>query len=222
MPAMFDAVIHWLQATAQSVPLPLFVAIGGVIEEIIAPIPSPLVATLAGSIASAQGMSIPAVMLIGVVATVGKFCGATVFYILGIVFKELAVPRFGRYVGVSEDDLKRFGAHFNGSRRDVFLLTCIRAIPVMPSTPISLLCGTLNISARTFAFSSLVGFYIREMTFIILGYTGLSAMDQLMSGIDTAETVLKAVVVIATLAILGWLYWKRRSSHPAGWLRFWK
>lgn len=215
---MFLNIIHWLEAMAQSVPLPFFVFIGGIIEEIIAPIPSPLVATLAGSIAASQGMTFLALALICAVATVGKSIGATIFYVLGILFKDLAVPRFGKYVGVTEKDIDAFAKHFNGSKRDAWMLMVIRAIPVMPSTPISLLCGTLGINKRTFFFATLVGFYIREMTFMLIGYTGLSALDSLMSGIDTAETVLKIVIVAAALIVLGWLFWKRKVSHPAGWL----
>ena len=214
---MFDAVIQWLHTVAASVPLPVFVTVGGVVEEIIAPIPSPLVATLSGSIAASQHMGWGMVFWICAMATVAKTFGAWIFYVLGIWFKDLAVPRFGKYIGVSQADLVRFGSHFDGSKRDALLLLVIRAIPVMPSTPISLLCGTLNISFRTFLFSTLIGFYIRNMTFMLIGYTGLSAMDSLMSGIDTAETILKIVIVALVLGVLGWLYWKRRTSHPSGW-----
>jgi len=216
---MFTEIIHWLEAFAQSVPLSLFVFVGGIIEEVIAPIPSPLVASLAGSIAATQGLGLAGLAIICVVATVGKTLGATIFYGLGIVFKDLAVPRFGKYVGVTEKDLTSFGRHFNGSKRDILMLIVIRAIPVMPSTPISLLCGTLNINAKTFFSASLLGFYVREMIFMLIGYTGLSALDSLMNGLDMAETILKIVVVVAFLAVLGWLFWKRKKSDPALWLK---
>jgi len=215
---MFDAVILWLEGIAQSVPLPLFVILGGVIEEIIAPIPSPLVATLSGSIAASQNMGWGMVLWICAMATMAKTCGAWIFYILGIWFKDLAVPRFGKYIGVSQNDLERFGSHFDGSKKDLIILLIIRAIPVMPSTPISLLCGTLNIGFRTFLFSTLIGFYIRNFIFMMIGYTGLSAVDSLMSGIDTAETVLKIALIALVLGVLGWLYIKRQKSHPAGWI----
>ena len=219
---MFASIIHWLEAMAQSVPLPLFVFVGGIIEEIIAPIPSPLVASLAGSIAASQELGLSGLALVCVVATIGKTLGATVFYFLGIIFKDLAVPRFGKYVGVTQNDIESFGKHFNGSKRDIFMLIVIRAIPVMPSTPISLLCGTLDINAKTFFSATLAGFYIREMTFMLIGYTGLSAVESLMSGIDTAETVLKVVIVAGAVGVLGYLFWKRTKSNPAGWLPTWR
>ncbi len=205
----------WLESTAQTVPLPLFVTVGGLLEEIIAPIPSPLVATMAGSVAEAQHLGFAYLLWICALATLAKTVGAWLFYVLGDKLEDVAVPRFGKYIGVSHEDLERFGEHFKGTRRDAWILFGLRSIPVMPSTPISLLCGILKIDLKSFLFATYAGFYVRNFLFMIIGYTGLSAMGPLMSGLDTAETVLKLVIVLGVVGVLGWLYWKRMSGHPA-------
>lgn len=215
---MFSGTILWLERTAHSVPLPSFVFIGGFIEEIIAPIPSPLVSTLSGSIASAQQHGMLYLLWICALATFAKTIGAWVFYILGDKLEDVAVPRFGKYIGVKHEDIELFGEHFKGSWKDELILLVIRSIPVMPSTPISLLCGILKINLRTFFVATYIGFYIRNLTFLLLGYSGLAAMGSLMAGIDTAETVLKLLLVLMGAGGIGWLYWKRRSGHPARWL----
>lgn len=206
---MFTAVIAWLEHAAQAVPLPLFVIVGGLIEEIIAPIPSPLVSTLAGSITVSQGLGIPYLLFICLIATLSKTFGAWLFYLLGYALKEHAVPRFGRYIGVRQQDVDYFAAKFKGTSRDIFVLAFIRSIPVMPSTPVSLLCGILQINQSAFFAATFVGFYIRNFFFMILGYTGLAAAESLMSGLNTTETVLQIVIVGGILALLAWLYWKR-------------
>lgn len=216
---MVQSVITWLENAAQAVPLPVFVLVGGIIEEIIAPIPSPLVATLAGSIASAQHLGIPYLLWICALASIAKTVGAWLFYVLGDKLEDVAIPRFGKYIGVRHDDLEHFGAHFKGTWKDDMILLILRSIPVMPSTPVSLVCGILKINLRTFLVATYLGFYVRNLTFMFLGYTGLAAAGSLMEGIDTAETVLKIVIVLAAAAILGWLYWKRRTGHPARWLK---
>ena len=218
---MFESVILWLEQTAQSVPLPIFVMVGGIVEEIIAPIPSPLVSTLAGSITAAQQLGIPYLLWICALATFAKAIGAWLFYVLGDKLEDVAVPRLGKFIGVTHEDLEHFGEHFKGTWRDEILLLVLRSIPVMPSTPISLLCGILKINLRTFVVATYVGFYIRNLTFMLLGYTGLAAMESLMEGIDTAETVLKILIVLVGGCIIGWLYWKRRTGHPARWLKSW-
>jgi membrane protein DedA with SNARE-associated domain len=218
---MFEGVIAWLEQMALSVPLPLFVSVGGIVEEILAPIPSPLVSVMAGSVTAAQEWGVTYLLWICAIATVAKTVGAWLFYVLGDKLEDVAVPRFGKYIGVSHQDLEHFGEHFNGTQKDTLILLIIRAIPVMPSTPISLLCGILKIRMHTFVLATLIGFYIRNLTFMLIGYTGLHAMESLMQGIDMAETVLKLAIVGGGLAVLAWLYWKRRTGHPAKWLK-WK
>lgn len=212
---MIDMVISWLQTTAHAVPLPLFVFVGGIVEELIAPIPSPLVSTLAGSIAASQHLSTAKILVICTIATAGKVIGALPFYFLGIAFKDLAIPRFGKYVGVRQEDLDRFGRFFNGSWKDDIILVIVRAIPVMPSTPISVLCAVINMKFRTFIVSTFIGFFLRNLFFIYLGYTGIAAAESFMAGIDTAETVLKASIVLIVLGVLAWLYWKRMKGQKA-------
>lgn len=209
---MFASVIAWLHEMAQVVPLPVFVSIGGLVEEIIAPIPSPLVTTLAGSIASAQQLGIPYLLWICAIATLFKTGATWIFYFIGDKLEDVAVPRFGKYIGVSHEDLERFGSHFTGTWKDEIILLVLRAIPAMPSTPISLLCGILKINLRTFFFATYIGFYIRNLTFMLLGYTGLAAAESLMQGLNTAETLLKIGIVLLVGGTVLWLYWKRKKG----------
>ncbi len=216
---MIQNMIQWLEQLGQSVPLPLFVMVGGIVEEILAPIPSPLVSTLAGSIAATQQLGVPYLLWICVLATIAKTLGAWLFYVLGDKLEDLAVPRFGKYIGVRHQDLENFGSRFHGTWKDDVVLLLLRSIPVMPSTPISLVCGVLKIRLRTFLVATTIGFYIRNLTFMLIGYTGLSAATSLMNGIDTAETVLKAVIVLGVGGIIAWLYWKRKTGNPSQWLK---
>ncbi|MBM3227518.1 hypothetical protein FJZ27_01485 [Candidatus Peribacteria bacterium] len=216
---MLEGIIAWLTHMAQTVPLPLYVTVGGVIEEIIAPIPSPLVSTLAGSIVLTQELGIPYLLWICALATLSKTFGAWIFYVIGDKLEDLAVPRFGKYIGVCHKDLEHFGGRFNGTSRDELTLLFLRAIPVMPSTPISLLCGILKIRMRTFLLATYGGFYLRSLFFMLMGYTGLSAAESLMQGIDTAETFFKVIIVGGVGMVLAWLYWKRRTGHPANWFK---
>jgi membrane protein DedA with SNARE-associated domain len=209
---MIENIFTWLEQVAQKVPLPLFVMVGGIVEEIIAPIPSPFVSALSGSITASQKLGLPYLLWICALATVAKTAGAWIFYFLGDKFGDLAVPRFGKYFGVRQEDVERFGGYFKGTKKDAIVLLLIRSIPVMPSTPISLLCGLLKIPLSTFAIATYAGFYVRNLTFMILGYTGLAAIDSLMHGIDMAETVLKVLIVVGFVAVLGWLYWKRNKG----------
>ncbi len=216
---MIENIITWIERLAYSVPLSLFVVIGGFVEEIIAPIPSPLVTTLAGTIAKTQHVGLLYVLWICVLSTAAKTFGAWVFFYVGKKFEAIFIPRFGKYIGVTHEDVTQFGSRFDGKKKDFFVLAIIRAIPVMPSTPISLACGMVEIGTKTFCLATFLGFFIRNGLFMLLGFSGLSAVESLMQGLDSAESILKILIVLAGIIGLGWLYWMRKSGKVQRWFR---
>ena len=216
---MIESIISWLTVFAHNTSLPIFVLVGGVVEEIVAPIPSPLVATLAGSILATQNASWPMVLWICLLATIGKTTGATIFYILGYKFEDWTITYANKYIGVSHEDIENFSKRFSKKQKNTWLLLSIRAIPMMPSTPISLVCGILKMPLKVFLFASLGGFYIREFIFIYIGYAGLQTVDSLMNGLDTGETIMKAIIVIGGIGLLGYLYYKRSRGKTVSWIK---
>jgi membrane protein DedA with SNARE-associated domain len=80
----------------------------------------------------------------------------------------------------------------------------------------------LKIRLGSYLGATFVGFFFREMFFLILGYIGFSAYDRLLEGINTVESVLTVVMAAAFAALVGWLWYLRRKRHPASWLRFLK
>lgn len=216
---MMDVIIAWLEQTVQSVPLPLFAIVGGIVEEIIAPIPSPMVSTLAGGIIVSQGLGFPYLLFICAIATAAKTFGAWIFYVIGDKLEDVAVPKFGKYIGVSQQDIERFSGYLHGSHKDILILTLLRSIPVMPSTPISVLCGMLKMRNATFWAATFIGFYVRNLFFMLIGYSGLQSLESLMQGIDMAETALKIGIVGAVVAVLGWLYWRRSRGKSLAFLQ---
>ena len=216
---MFEGITTWLSDLADAIPLELFVTIGGVIEEIVAPIPSPVVNAIAGSIAREQELGLGFLLWLALLSSLAKTLGAWLFYALGWLLEDAVVPRYGKYIGVKQSELERFSEHFQGGYKDDVILLILRAIPVMPSTPVSLCCGVLKMKQRTFFLATIVGFFFRSLFFIWLGYTGIQAADSLLHGINSAESALTVVIFLGVGLLLGWLYWRRRSHHPAGWLR---
>lgn len=216
---MFEGILLWLQNLANDVPLPLFVMIGGIVEEIVAPIPSPVVNGVAGSIARVQGMGIPAILWICFLSAVAKTAGAWIFYVLGDKFEDAVVPRFGKLIGVKHEDLEHFGGHFDGTLKDDLILFVLRAIPVMPSTPVSLICGILKITMRTYLVSTLAGFFVRGAFFTFLGFSGIAAADALFAGVSSIESMLTVIMLLGVVLILAWLYVKRGKVHPGTWLK---
>ncbi len=208
---LLSGVIEWLQQLATQVPLEVFVLIGGLVEELIAPIPSPVIATLAGSIAAAQGYGWLGLVLVCAIGCIGKTFGAWIFYVIGDKFEDIVVPRYGKFLGVTHAEIEQFGRRFSGTWKDAIVLFLIRSIPMMPSTPVTLACGIVRFRPRTFLLSTYFGFLLREMFFMVLGYTGVAAAS-LLAGINSAEGAMNGLIALVAFCIIAWLYWRRRRG----------
>jgi membrane protein DedA with SNARE-associated domain len=215
---MFQQIEAFITQIAHVVPLELFLFAGSIIEEIIAPLPSLLVPTTAGSLAEASGLPVSYLFLLGLIGAFGKTIGATVVYAISRFFGDFFIGRFGKYIGVSQIEIQKLGQYFNGSMRDDLILFVLRLLPVMPSTPISVGCGVLSINLRTYIISSFFGSFIRDTFFLYLGYSGLAALSSVSGGIDTAEKVLNILIAIALGLLVVWIYWKRRKGSSEKWM----
>jgi len=199
----------FLFALAPKVPLFLFVIVGSLLEEIVAPIPSPLVMMTAGSLAKAQGQSFLYLALVGLVAAASKTFGNWLFYFFADKAEDILTKKFGKILGFSHQDIENIGKLFNGGKRDDIVLAIIRAIPIMPTTPVSLACGFIKLNKITFLRSSFIGNFIRGMMFGYIGFSGLAIFQSAVQGIDKAENVMNIVLLLLLLAIIIFVYLKR-------------
>lgn len=216
--ALFDQIQAYLIALSQHVPLAWFTFLGSVVEEIIAPIPSLLVPTTAGTVAQAQGHPLVFLLFLALVGSAGKTIGATVIYFIADVFEDLVMDRLGKYIGLSHKDVEAVGQYFNGSLRDYVVLFVLRILPIMPSTPISFGAGIIKLRLRVYVIGSFVGNFVRDLFTMYLGYSGLAAIEGLRGQFDLGEKVLQVIIVLIGIALIGWLYWLRRRGKSAKWL----
>lgn len=202
--------IQYLEKLAQRVPLEIFTVVGTFLEEVIAPLPSPFVLATAGTITKAQNNPLSYILLIAVLAAVSKTIGGIFLYTITDKMEDLFVSKFGRFVGVSQGDIEKIGKYFNGTRKDWIVLFLLRALPVAPSSPISITAGLVRIKMKTFITSTFLGTIIRNTFYLYIGYTGLAASESLSSGLNTSETIAEILVVLSLLAGIVWGYKKRK------------
>ncbi|MGI5825980.1 MAG: DedA family protein [Patescibacteria group bacterium] len=217
--SIFVTLEQLLVSWAHVVPLEVFAFIGSVVEEIVAPIPSPLVMATAGTIAKAQDRTWLYLGLIALISAVSKTLGCLFFYFFADKAEDLVSRRLGRFLGFSHKDVENIGKHFNGTRKDDLVLILLRAFPIMPSTPISVVCGFIKLNLRTYIQSTLIGAFIRSSIFLYLGYSGLEIYHSLLDGIDNAQSLMNIVIALALAGLLGFLYYKRGKGDLFEWLK---
>lgn len=216
--SLFSQIEAFLLDLSQHVPLEWFTFVGSILEEIIAPIPSLLVPTTAGSIAQAQGHPIIYLLILALIGAAGKTLGCAVVYFIADFFEDLVMDRLGKYIGLSHKDVEAVGKYFNGSLRDYAVLFILRILPVMPSTPISFGAGIIKLRLRVYLIGSFLGNFVRDLFTMYLGYSGLAAIEGLKGQFDLGEKILQIAIVLAGVALIAWLYWLRRKGQSAKWL----
>ncbi|MCC7522790.1 VTT domain-containing protein [Candidatus Uhrbacteria bacterium] len=213
---MLSELVHpleqWLTDTAGKIPLEPFVILGSTIEEIIAPIPSPLVMTIAGSIALEQSRPLVSLLLISFLGMLGKLFGAWVLYAAADKLEDVLVPRFGKFFGITHQQIEELGKRFTGGWKDDLLLAFIRSLPVMPSAPVSIACGAIKMNLRTFLIGTALGTFVRNLFYLYLGYAGLSQSKQLLDGVSSIENIIQILMVLAVGLLIIWAYWRRGKS----------
>lgn len=207
-----------LLALAQKVPLGIFVVVGSLLEEIIAPIPSPLVMMTAGSLTKAQNRSFLYLVIIGLIAAASKTFGNWLFYAFADKAEDLITKKFKNIFGFTHQDIENIGKLFNGGVKDDILLAVIRSIPIMPTTPVSLACGFIKLNLVTFIRSSFIGNFIRGMMFGYIGYSGLAVFQSMVEGVDKAENIVNLLIVLVLLAFLAFVYFKRGKIDLSKWV----
>lgn len=213
---MFTALETTLLSFAQVMPLPLFAVVASFIEEVIAPIPSGAVLLLIGSLAQVQAYTIPALLLIVVLAATGKLIGALVIYTVADRAEDVVMARFSRFFGVTHEDVEKFGARFGKGWKDYVLFTLLRALPIIPSALLSVGAGVLRIPLRVFIVATVIGSILRDSVFIAIGYGGFTAATLLVSNLKQYDSAVQIGVTIGLgLGLVIYLYVRSRKQPRA-------
>ncbi len=207
-----QSLISWLEAFSQRVPVTWFVFIGSLIEEIIAPIPSPLVMMLGGSISAGQGSPLLFIGFLALIGALSKTLGSLLIYIISDKAEDVVVDKFGKFLGVSHNDTEGLGKFFGQGKRDDIAIFILRAVPIMPTAPVSVIAGLIKVNLKTYLISTFLGLIVRNLIYLYLGYTSLGALESLSEGFDSLEKVGYLILSVFAGLVLLWMYRKRQKG----------
>jgi membrane protein DedA with SNARE-associated domain len=192
----------------------LSVFIGVMIEQIIIPIPSPLIVMGAGAILIPSDLSLPSgliqilwiIVLPGTIAsTLGSYIGYTISFYGG----KALVDRFQRFLGVDWKEIENLEKRFRG-KKEAWSLFLFRALPVFPISLVSVFAGLLHIPIRPFTLYTFVGSIFRCFFLGFVGWWIGATYERVAKRIDSVETIVSILMVIGMGAVLIYLYHKFR------------
>ncbi|MBP9702987.1 VTT domain-containing protein [Candidatus Woesebacteria bacterium] len=203
--------IDYLHTMSQTVPLPIFTTVGAALEEIIAPIPSPLVMTLAGSLSASAGNAMLYLVYLAIIGSIAKTTASYVVYVVSDKAEDVVLSKFGKFVGVSHKEVEKFGAQLSGGWTDNLVMLALRAIPIIPTAPVSIIAGLLKLDVVTFLWTTLVGYGVRNYFYLYLGATSVGALESLNEGLDSFEKI-GYLIIFVLLVILALYFYKKRQD----------
>lgn len=217
---LITKIVELFEHYAGLVPVEIFTFFGAFIEEVIAPVPSPVVMTLAGSVAAAQNHAVIFIFWLALVGAFGKTLGALLLYFVTDKFEDFFLARFGKFLGVAHTEVENIGKHFSGSKWDDVILLIIRSLPIVPSAPVSIVCGFIKFNFKSFVTWTFFGTVIRNLFFLYFGYLGISNFEAILEGVTNAETYVGIGIVVAIALFIGWIYLKRKKhADPVAWVK---
>lgn len=195
----------------------LAVVVGMVIEEIIVPIPSPVVPMAAGFIL-VDAVTVPAalvqiLLLIAIPASIASVVSS--YFVYGIAYYggKPVIDRYGRYLDIKWEDLQHLEDHFESSH-EKYYVALFRAVPVVPLSLISGSAGLFRMDWREYGIWSFIGMMPRNIVLAFIGWRVKEDFMALAAQIDTVSTA----VLVAVILIVGGVVAYRKSRDLYMWL----
>jgi membrane protein DedA with SNARE-associated domain len=219
---MLPAVFDFLDGPVRDLVTQVYEAVGylGValwvaIESVIIPIPSELVLPFAGFLVG-EGTALEPITgapwnywLTVLAGTIGATAGALIAYAIGAWGGRPILERWGRYLGVTADDLDRADAFF--AKHGEAATVIGRLIPVVRSL-VSFGAGVAHMPILKFTVFSFIG-SLPWTAFLVFGGMQLGANWDVVGGIiKQFEYVIVAVFVVIGLA---WIWFRIIKPHRA-------
>jgi membrane protein DedA with SNARE-associated domain len=206
---MFARIEELVVEMAGLVPLEVFIFLGSIIEEVVAPIPSPTVMVLAGSFALLEGRSVMGLIPLALVGALGKTIGALCVYYIADHAEDYFMKFFGRFFSISHEDIEKLGNKLGRGARDYVILTFLRALPIMPSVIVSAGGGLLKVALPLFIISTFLGTIIRDGVYLYAGFLGTDALKKFVATSSHLEKYVEIFVGVLLCALIFYLFQKK-------------
>ncbi len=201
-------ILNWIMESIRAYG-PLSVFIGVIIESVIVPIPSPLIIMGAGFVLISADLNFiealaPILLQIVLPGSIASTLGAYIGYGIGYFGGKPLIDRWKSFLGFSWRDVEGMERRFkdSGVKASIFFL---RALPIFPLSVISAAAGLLRLPVKQF---SLWTFYGTIPRCLFLGYLGWGLGETYQSiakGIDRAESIVSALLIVTIFAVVIWL-----------------
>lgn len=187
---------------------------GVIIEEVIIPIPSPLIQMAAGFILVDPSLSfidafIPMLFTVVIPAAIAATIGSFFAYAIGYFGGKPVIKKFQRFLDVDWTELDSTSRKLNKGKKTWINIIILRLIPIVPMSLVSLAAGVLRLSWKKYAVATFIGAIPRAF---ILGYLGWLVGNEFMSIAMQLDSIENAVFALIIVFAVGLLYYHHKKK----------
>lgn len=196
---MINSIIEWLVNLISSVGY-WGVGLAMFIESFFAPIPSEIILPFSGFVASKGNLNI---LIVIIVATIAAYLGSLPFYFIGKLGEEKVLSflkRFGKYLFISDKDLKKGIEVFEKFGNRFVLLG--RLIPII-RTVISFPAGVSKMKFGIFSLYTIAGTAILSTVLSLAGFFLGSQWEIVSVYVSRYENVIIVIIIVLVITFLG-------------------
>lgn len=153
-------------------------------------------------------------IMIAVPYAVGVTLASFIFYGALYFLGEIAVQRWGRWFGVSWNDIEKLKIKMRKNNYEKLTLFSLRVIPIIPSAVLASICGFIKMRVITYTFITLAGVFVRTAIFASLGWFLGEAYRRYAEKIGEIESLIGYIFLFLfiSLIIFAYFYTQRRSK----------
>ncbi len=187
----------------------LAVVLGVVIEEIIVPLPSPVVPMAAGALiveaSTLPDALVQIILLVVIPASVASVISS--YFVYGIAYfgGKPVVQRYGKFLDFSWDEASRLEKKFAGGNEHLYV-ALFRAIPIVPLSLVSGSAGLFRMDWKQYGLWTFIGMIPRTFFLGLAGWYAKSGFLTIASYIDSASTI---VLLVTGGAVGAYLFYRR-------------
>jgi membrane protein DedA with SNARE-associated domain len=195
----------------------LGVFLATLLEEIIAPISSPLVPLTAGFflLPASEGfltIAWQALLIIAFPVALGITLGSLAVYGIGYWGGKPVIEKSKKWLGLSWEDVEKMERKLIRGRGDEIVLFILRALPIVPGVAISGFCGIVRYPLKTFMIITFFGALVRATALGIVGWYVGAVYLTYVDAISKIENYIFAVLIILALFFVGRFFFKKHHT----------
>lgn len=178
------------------------------LENVFPPIPSEVILTFGGFMTTYTSLTVPGVII---AATVGSVLGAVILYWIGYLINvdrlEGWVDRYGRFLRLKKEDIRRADAWFD--KYGYWTVLFCRMIPLIRSL-ISIPAGMSKMKFGLFLFYTTIGTLAWNILLVCLGAAVGGSWEKIVEVMDVYSNIAYALIAVAVLGCL-YLFLRKRK-----------